>query len=431
MDVPILTIFTFVSLCISSSWQADSTDFYITDESLLLVQDKTLLRINLKSDNSDFLPARRLKSAVSVEFDTKINCVFWADDVTKNIERQCIDGSHVTLVTNCGLYGRIAYDWVSHILYYVSYSHSLIGAVSVTDDAPIRWHRTIVQMESDSRPMGLAVHPKRGYIFWTSRKETKPQIQRANMDGSDVRVLFQHPQVDWPETITIDHAEDRIYWVDLNLRNIQRSDCNGNNVETVIQFSGMMTTPFAVAIYHNEIYWNDRNSTSVYKMSIANRDQLGQPFEVAQLGSAGVSIVSSRFVHDIKVIAESIRAEMNGCSGNAHRCEYICVGAPGDGYSCLCPTGMALNADGKCVCSGLRVHADGTCREDDPEEGCDHFSRFRCANRGCVPAFYRCDDDDDCGDGSDETGCTPCPTSFIQCQSDGRCIREYDVTFAF
>ncbi|XP_068685724.1 uncharacterized protein [Montipora foliosa] len=46
-----------------------------------------------------------------------------------------------------------------------------------------------------------------------------------------------------------------------------------------------------------------------------------------------------------------------------------------------------------------------------PSCSSDHFT---CANRHCIPARWVCDYDNDCGDNSDEQGCTPAPTTPAQ-----------------
>ena len=38
--------------------------------------------------------------------------------------------------------------------------------------------------------------------------------------------------------------------------------------------------------------------------------------------------------------------------------------------------------------------------EDDCEDG-----QFQCSNQRCIPAIWKCDDDDDCSDNSDEENC--------------------------
>ncbi|XP_057567174.1 low-density lipoprotein receptor-related protein 8 isoform X7 [Hippopotamus amphibius kiboko] len=51
--------------------------------------------------------------------------------------------------------------------------------------------------------------------------------------------------------------------------------------------------------------------------------------------------------------------------------------------------------------------------------------KFRCRNERCIPSVWRCDEDDDCSDNSDEDDCPKktCADSDFTCD-DGHCIRE-------
>lgn len=59
--------------------------------------------------------------------------------------------------------------------------------------------------------------------------------------------------------------------------------------------------------------------------------------------------------------------------------------------------------------------------------GCEP-NEFRCANKRCVLKTWRCDSDDDCGDGSDEANCgtnppeAPCAFNQFACKSRNQCI---------
>ncbi len=49
--------------------------------------------------------------------------------------------------------------------------------------------KTILSGKALVKPRGLAVHPVHGYLFFTDWNEKRPQVGRANLDGTDVCIV--------------------------------------------------------------------------------------------------------------------------------------------------------------------------------------------------------------------------------------------------
>jgi len=75
------------------------------------------------------------------------------------------------------------------------------------------------------------------YMFWTDWAIDDPSVNRADLDGSNVKRLFKKPLVVWPNGVTIDHIAERIYWVDAREDYIASADLDGQRFHKIISNS--------------------------------------------------------------------------------------------------------------------------------------------------------------------------------------------------
>ena len=68
-------------------------------------------------------------------------------------------------------------------------------------------------------------------------------------------------------------------------------------------------------------------------------------------------------------------------------CSRLCLLSPGAGYQCDCPDNFHISSDHKTCLSNCTT------------------GQFKCDNNKCIPSAWRCDDQKDCGDNSDEKNC--------------------------
>ncbi len=102
---------------------------------------------------------------------------------------QCLNGSEPRVLVESALASveGMAYDWITKTLYFVDGTRKSIELVRVDMRNEGRMRKTILSGKTLSKPRGLAVHPIHGYLYFSDWNEQRPQVARANMDGSNVR----------------------------------------------------------------------------------------------------------------------------------------------------------------------------------------------------------------------------------------------------
>lgn len=386
------------------------------EDFLIVAQREKINRINLFTREMEEIPVLGLKNVISIDFDMRNNCLYWADILTDTIGRQCYSNGtnypEILVESNLQSIEGMALDWISNILYFVDGMRAKIEIIRTDIHHMGRMRRTLIGPDHLKKPRGIAVHPVSGYIFWTDWSPGEPSVSRANMDGTKIKRLFDKSVVEWPNGISIDHIAERIYWVDARDDYIASADLDGKRFKKVLYHDERVSHPFAVAILKDVMYWDDWKQNAIFS---ADKDH-GVDIEVIKESLPGLM--------DLKVYAHSIQEGSNPCINKTQTgCEYICLGAPGGKYVCLCPDGMDMQ-NGKCMCPGnVAPYRNLTCPRSGNSCSPEYFS---CKNALCIPQSWACDGEDDCGDNSDEVACknNTCKPNMFTC-GDGKCIPQY------
>lgn len=87
------------------------------------------------------------------------------------------------------------------------------------------------------------------YLFIADWSESRPSISRSYLDGSHYKVLFDSSVVTWPNGVTIDFSDNRIFWTDANQDYIASSGFDGESMKYIIRGKRLVPHPFAVVVY--------------------------------------------------------------------------------------------------------------------------------------------------------------------------------------
>lgn len=265
-----------ILVCLLPMWHAQVA---FSDREILYISSLDgVNRVQMSNRSSEPIQMEYMIDVTALEYDNRHNCLYYASKAV--IKRRCFanttqpDDVILMDISNWAYVTSMAHDWVSDALYFSDSNNGKIELIRLVYDehrAAVKRHlrRTIIQVNAISKLAGIAVNPIRGYLFWADVSFVKPALWRANMDGTNARVLAGKPFVTRPRAIAIDYATDTLYWTDMAQLIIGRCDFNGNGLEKFVDVS----VPHGLAIYRGLLIFTINEVRAVYAVRAVDKGE--------------------------------------------------------------------------------------------------------------------------------------------------------------
>lgn len=299
---------------------------------LLFANRKDVRLVDAANSRNSSVIISGLEDAAAVDFYYAENSVFWTDVSLEMIKRTYVNGSQTsTNVITFGLLSPdgLALDWLGEKLYWTDSETNRIEVSNLNGSC-----RKILFWEHLDQPRAIALDPLNGYMYWTDWGE-RPKIERAGMDGSKQnRSVIISERIHWPNGLTLDYEDSKIYWADAKLNFIHSCNFDGSDRRPVVQ--GSLPHPFALTLFEERLFWTDWHTRAIHschKRTGGNREVVHS------------DIYSPMDIH--VYTAKRQPASNNPCGNNNGGCSHLCLMSPQPPFfSCACPTGVRLHENG-------------------------------------------------------------------------------------
>ncbi|XP_049944498.1 vitellogenin receptor-like [Schistocerca serialis cubense] len=294
-------------------------------EAVLLFSTKTEVRVYFMRNEVYRLVADGQQHVAGVAYDGLY--VYWTSvrNGEEAIVRSNHDGSITDVLVSSGLSlpEDLALDLITGNIYFTDGEESYIGVCTKTGT-----ECTVLVNEDVRKPRGIALLTQNGSMYWSDWGKN-PKIATAGMDGSSPQPFVVG--VHWPNGITIDIGNERLYWVDAKLQSIESVNLDGSDRRVILETA--VKHPFSIAVFENTLYWSDwedQQIASCHKFT-------GKNYKVMLRSLRS-------HIYGIKIYHPALHPSMENPCKDAG-CSDICMLAPNSSYTCACPVDKELGFD--------------------------------------------------------------------------------------
>ncbi|XP_055896650.1 low-density lipoprotein receptor-related protein 6-like isoform X2 [Biomphalaria glabrata] len=227
---------------------------------LLDTQLQEFLKVDISSQTYDVIPTDMKYNPKTFDYDRGQNKIFFFDDLYKQILSIYSDGSGLSIIKqldfNSDVSG-IAVDPLNDIVFYSDNGLVVIAAINVDGSN----HRYVISSSLNS-PRSVALLPESQKIFWTEWG-VLPKIESADYDGTG-RTVLATTNLKWPNSLTIDYSESRLYFVDGGMGTIESMDLEGSFRRVILH--DPVAHLFSLDVFSEYIYFTALEKSGPYKV---------------------------------------------------------------------------------------------------------------------------------------------------------------------
>ncbi|RZF33205.1 hypothetical protein LSTR_LSTR009750 [Laodelphax striatellus] len=270
-----------------------------------------------------------LNNAISLDYHYTKGLVYWTDISMDYIRSATINETNKSAIICFGLDSPsgIAVDWIHDLIFWTDSGTRRLEVASLDGNV-----RSVLVSSDLDKPRAIAVHPGETLVFWTDWGPN-PRIERIEMDGSNRKSIVKEQDTFWPNGLTLDYTNDRIYWTDAHHHVIESAKIDGSGRRKVVTRG--LPHPFSVTLFEDSIYWTDWHTKCISRASKAT----GTGFKIIYH--------DLHFPMDIHSYHPQRQPFYpNRCGHDNGGCSHLCLPNK-NSFQCVCPMGLKLKTNNR------------------------------------------------------------------------------------